>query len=281
LLPSTAIARLRLSPAIGPRAVDVWYVLLDDPADAAHFDGYLTLLSTAEREVQQRFRSPHRRMQYVVARALVRTVLSGYVDVDPRAWSFRTNAYGRPQIAEPRSARGLRFSLAHTHGLVACAVTRGGPIGIDVENLTRSAPAMAIAERFFAPAEAATLRALSPADRHRRFLEYWTLKEAYAKARGFGVTLPFDSFAFDLQPVRPIALAWDTSLPRHHSRRWQFDLVRPSAEHVLALAARPCHDLPIEVRLRSVSGRPTNLARRRAPLDGKEAAVKTASSRAP
>ena len=57
-------------------------------------------------------------------------------------------------------------------------------------------------ERHFAPDEVRDLRALPAADQARVFFDYWTLKEAYIKARGLGLALPLDQFAFALPPAR-------------------------------------------------------------------------------
>jgi 4'-phosphopantetheinyl transferase len=48
---------------------------------------------------------------------------------------------------------------------------------------------MAIAERFFSAEEALELAQSAAAERWHAFYRYWSRKEAYAKARGEGLTL--------------------------------------------------------------------------------------------
>ena len=90
----------------------------------------------------------------------------------------------------------LAFSLTHTRGLVACAVTRGHAVGIDVEGIRPVPSAQHIADTRMTASEAASLASCAPEDLETRFLELWTLKEAYSKALGLGLQLPLDSRAF-------------------------------------------------------------------------------------
>ena len=54
-----------------------------------------------------------------MTRALVRTTLSRYAEVDPAAWRFERNRYGRPHLLAGQCDRDLRFNLSHTRGLIA------------------------------------------------------------------------------------------------------------------------------------------------------------------
>ena len=138
------------------------------------------------------------------------TVLSRYQDVAPGDWTFVADSHGRPEVALRHApAAGLSFNVSHTPGLVVLGVGCGRPLGVDTEHVrSRQAP-LGVAERFFAAAEAAALRALPEADRSRRFFEYWTLKEAYAKARSLGLSLPLRDFAVQFIGDRAVALSVD------------------------------------------------------------------------
>jgi len=164
---------------------------------------------------------------------LVRTVLSKYEAVLPVHWRFSVDAYGRPSVV---GAGGwLNFNLANTHGLVVCAVAREIDVGVDVENIERPAP-MEVADRFFARQEIEALRALPESKRPARFFDYWTLKESYVKARGKGLALPLDGFAFSLEEGRPPRITIDAALRDESS--WEFVQLRPTGTHLVSLCAR-------------------------------------------
>src|SRR5690606_37373778 len=105
-----------------------------------------------------------------------------------------------------------------------------------VENVRRRAP-LDVADTFFAPSEVAALRALPLEQQPQRFFEYWTLKERYIKARGLGLTIPLDQFAFCMEADHPPRIEID---PRQQDdpAAWQFAHVRPTDEHLVALCVR-------------------------------------------
>jgi 4'-phosphopantetheinyl transferase len=196
--------------------------------------GYAWLLDDVERERWRRFRVRSAADQYLIGRALLRTTLSRYAPVSARAWAFEVNAYGSPYVSEPGSHRDLRFNISHTDGLVACAVTRGGEVGIDVENSTREVDPLALAPTVFARPEVEDVAAAAPEQRRQRFLAYWTLKEAYIKARGMGVSLALDGFWFDLSSDPP-RIQFGARCP-DRSERWYFYRCAPTPSHALAIA---------------------------------------------
>lgn len=205
--------------------------------DRATLAAYDALLTTEERAKQRRFRFAIDRHDCLVTRALVRTTLSRYAPVDPAAWRFELNQYGRPHLAPGQCDPDLRFNLSHTRGLIACAVTLGREIGCDVEWLGRSGETVAIADRYFSTSEVRSLRALPEEEQRERFFCYWTLKESYIKARGMGLALPLDQFSLRLDGGPPIGIEFDARLA-DDPRQWQFELQRPTRDHLLALGVR-------------------------------------------
>jgi 4'-phosphopantetheinyl transferase len=123
---------------------------------------------------------------------------------------------------------------------VACAVIRERDIGIDVENAMRRGRHLKVAERFFGDAELRVIRALAPDRQQRRFLEFWTLKEAYLKARGSGISLPLRGLQFEIGegPSPRIRIGFDPALVRDDPAGWQFSLHHPTEIHTLAVAIR-------------------------------------------
>lgn len=216
--------------------VHLWYASpdeLDERALASSYD----LLSADERARHGRYRFEEDRHEFLVAHALVRTVLSRYAEPEPRAWVFETGPHGRPELVGPSGAPPLRFNLSHTRGLVACVVALDQDVGVDVEDTRRPGETVEIAHRFFAEEEVARLRALPPEGQRARFFDYWTLKEAYIKARGLGLAIPLDRFAFLLEPDQAVRIAFDPRLDDDPAS-WHFTRLRPTERHVAAIAVR-------------------------------------------
>lgn len=222
------------------------------------------LLSFNERARLARFQVAAARHEYLVTRAFVRLLLSRYTGLAPGDWCFAANAYGRPAIAAPQLTHALSFNLSHSGGFIACLISRRRLIGVDVEDVHRSAGTLAMSEVFLSPAETAALRATPERQRQMRFFEYWTLKESYMKARGMGLSLPLAKFSFELPPAVPDS-------PRIHfdddfvddPDAWHFELVRPEPRYVVAVSVRKPVGGTVNVSIR----REFNLAAEHFSLD--------------
>lgn len=232
------------------REIHVWMVAPEAASSAAQLAEYRALLSADERDRCRRYLFENSRRQFLIGHALLRTTLSHYVDRDPRAWTFVPGPHGRPELIDAKGVPPLRFNISHTNGLVVVAVGLGVELGVDVEDVRRATRAPEFAAEFLAGPERDVLAAASPADRPARFFELWTLKEAYLKARGLGLSLPLDTFWFRIEQPRIVA----SFLPAvgDDPATWQFVQARPTEFHVMSVAVRrPEPGLPdLRVRLR-------------------------------
>jgi 4'-phosphopantetheinyl transferase len=191
-------------------------------------------LSPDERFKCERFRFERDRRDYAAAHALLRRALSHYADRPPESWRFEQAPGGKPRLACDGRAPCLSFNLSHTRGLVACAISGGAEVGIDVERADRYS--RDVAERFFSAHENDRLgRCGSDALRARRFAELWTLKEAYVKAIGAGLSHPLQEIEFDVSDSGAIRFRPPESVD---PRGWTFTLAAPTPDHCLAVAVR-------------------------------------------
>ena len=229
-------------------SVTVAFVRQYDAAVAARLASYLSLLTDDEHERAARFAHEGDRVRFVLGRALTRTMLSACAPIAPRDWPIVIDEHGHPALgALPDAAPDLRFNLSHTEGLVACAVTVGREVGVDVEHVGRPLTHQNIPERFFSTREVADLRALSSELQSVVFFDYWTLKEAYIKARGLGLALPLGQFTFVRHPAGTPTIEFGSEIHDDPSS-WQFAQFWPTPQHRMAIAVRRrTTDLPILV----------------------------------
>ena len=103
----------------------------------------------------------------------------------PAAWRFGRTAFGKPFIEH---GPNIYFSLTHSGTLSAIALSRACSVGIDVET---AAPDLCVdlMEDYLSPAERNFVRHLPRGLREREFLRLWTLKEAFAKSTGLGLSM--------------------------------------------------------------------------------------------
>lgn len=223
-------------PVIKDTDVQICFVSTDHVTDPALLEAYRALLSPQERARLARFVFDKDRHLFLMGRALLRTMLSHYADIAPEDWAFVTDAYGKPEIQLGIGGARFRFNLSHSGGLCLCAVTRTRDIGIDVERVETTLD-RDLAKRVLSAAELSDLARHASAGQAAVFFQYWTLKEAYVKARGEGLSIDLQSIRFDLRanaPVRASFLAPNDDDPR----AWQFKRLEISKDHKAALAIR-------------------------------------------
>jgi 4'-phosphopantetheinyl transferase len=270
-MPDDADIHLNRHTALLEGEVHVWYVLTDKVTSPDLLGRYRSILSEKERARNERYMFEKDRRLGLISRALTRWTLSQYRNVDPAAWEFVENQYGRPEVVptlptsslrpetkhqqasflpveqQPGQHAQLRFNVTHTEGMVACAATENFDIGVDAENIARDRlDCMGIAQGNFAPREIEQIQALPVQAQKGAFFEFWTLKEAYIKARGMGLSLPLDAFAFELRPGSPPCVRFEPPSDED-ARAWQFAAFSPTADHRLAVAVRKGYrpDLPV------------------------------------
>lgn len=197
-----------------------------------------TLLNEEERLRERRFYFEADQRQFLITRALVRTVLSRYLPIPPAEWQFGKNQYGRPEISHPaHCAAQIEFNLSHTQGLIVLAVSCDMTLGVDTENSIHRPAPIELAPRYFSSRESHELYALPKQLQADRFFHYWTLKEAYIKARGMGLAIPLDQFSFTFPKPQQIAIDFHPPL-QDKPENWHFWLARPTPQHLLALGAK-------------------------------------------
>jgi 4'-phosphopantetheinyl transferase len=187
---------LRGEVGLGPADVQVWRASLDAGPDARA--RLRALLTDDERGRADRFVFERDRDRFTVARAFLREVLARHLGIPADRVRFSVQPAGKPLVEGAR----LRFNLSHSGDLALLAVTLDREIGVDLEALRPLRDAGLLAERHFAPGEIATLGSLPAAARDAAFLRCWTLKEAYVKGVGGGLSIPLDAFEVDYEPVR-------------------------------------------------------------------------------
>jgi 4'-phosphopantetheinyl transferase len=234
----------------GPREIDIWYQRLDEQPSEPQLQAWLALLSDDEKARYHRFYFDKDRLQYVAAHALVRLALSQYFPVNPADWQFEANPWGKPSVFNPEGKGKIGFNLSHTQGLVACGIARTEALGLDVEWIDRHNTLGDIARHSFSPDEIAHFESAHPERQRDVFFRLWTLKEAYIKARGQGLSIPLTSFSFRFAADDTTAIRFTAGHTGSISE-WSFFEYQPSPSHRMAVAVHHRESGAWKVELRA------------------------------
>ncbi|GAB2526973.1 4'-phosphopantetheinyl transferase family protein [Microbulbifer agarilyticus] len=164
----------------------IWLVHTDDlapgsPAVAAQ----QKILSDHEQSRLIRHKADEARHQYLLSRILLRKVLGRITDRAPEALNFSKNSNGKPLFDDVPE---LHFSLSHSGQWVALSVSCEAPVGIDIEQPRKPRDFLRIARHYFHSDECALLDNAPPELLPVHFYRLWTMKEAFFKARGTGIS---------------------------------------------------------------------------------------------
>jgi 4'-phosphopantetheinyl transferase len=147
-------------------------------------DGLIELLSGDERARAARFKRPRDGRLWARSRGLLRSLLGGYLRLDPGGVQIAPGPHGKPGLPPPSP---LSFNLSHSGELALFAFTTAGSVGVDVEVARRPIDTLALAGRVFGAGAAAHLERLEGTEREEEFLRLWVRHEASLKCLGTGM----------------------------------------------------------------------------------------------
>jgi 4'-phosphopantetheinyl transferase len=193
------------------------------------------LLNAEERARARRQHDPQKGLFWSISRARLRQHLAERTHVPPDMLEFDVNAYGKLSIANAVGAP-LAFSISHSESYSLLATCSTVSIGVDLE----AVKPLQMEEMAWplSPRERVDLLKVTAGDRDQAFYRYWTLKEAFVKALGLGVSYPlhdFDMSPFD-SPPELLRVSGEPDAPVN----WSFvaDEIRPNLRFALAIEAR-------------------------------------------
>lgn len=228
--------------ALIPRDVHLWWVNVDAPAEPlARLEN---VLAPDEHRRAARFAATRDRTRYVVARAVLRSLLARYLAVDPRDVPIGYGTDGKPEVGASLPLTGLEFNLAHSGHLALFAFARGRRVGIDVEAVRPVPDLDLVARHVCTPRERQYLDALAGIERGAAFLRGWTRKEALAKGVGAGLRMGLERLEVPLDAnAAPTTVHLETN---GAAETWWLHPIDVGRRYVAALAiesdARPILD---------------------------------------
>jgi 4'-phosphopantetheinyl transferase len=195
------------APVLAPSELHVWIVDLRSALES--LPDLRQTLSPDEELRAQRFRSREDGERFIVSRGVLRTLLANYTHQRPERLAFTYGPNGKPALQPASTGDDVRFNLSHSGDYALVAIAGGREIGVDVERVAQKQEidAEKIAWRFFSPVELASFLEYHPSDRREAFFRFWIRKEAYLKARGFGITRHQEGFEAPLVDGNPSTFA--------------------------------------------------------------------------
>lgn len=152
---------------------------------------FCSLLGADEQQRLARLR-PRKQREFLISRALLRYLLSHLLShvsgqrLSPREWHIEERMDLPPRVVQAEEA-GLHFSISHSAGVVAVAISSHTSMGIDIE-YRRTRDYLGLAQTAFHPAECDLLAGVPVERLPQAFYRAWTLGEAALKSQLLGLS---------------------------------------------------------------------------------------------
>lgn len=180
---------------IKPHEVHIWTAHLD----SIKFEHkQFSVLSPDELERANRFKFSIHRQRFIIARLILRCILSKYLHTPAAEIQF-AYIHKKPHIQLPKDTN-LQFNLSHSVDIAVYAFTSHHDIGIDIEQIQDTFNA-AVAKRYFSHEENLSFAKLTSEEQIVAFYRLWSRKEALIKACGKGLSIPLSSFSVSVHDV--------------------------------------------------------------------------------
>jgi len=165
-------------PELPPHTIHVWRVHIPDMRD--RIENFYALLSEDEQKKAQQLQQEKSRNSSIIARGVLRTLLSGYLEIPATEIVFQYSKNGKPSLDTRIQKEPISFNISHSNNWILLAFGRHFELGIDIEKIQPQRQMQAIASRYFSPKERERLEKAS--DFKTLFFQLWAKKEAYVKA---------------------------------------------------------------------------------------------------
>ncbi|MBP5772747.1 MAG: 4'-phosphopantetheinyl transferase superfamily protein [Eubacterium sp.] len=174
--------------------MEVYYFDIEPLRNKAIFNSQIDNITEGRLERIEKSQSTADKLRLMGSGLMINFIKRKYfVDSD-----VATDKHGKPYFVNS----DLKFNLSHSGRYVVAAVS-DYEIGIDIQK--KKADKHRIAEKNFLQGECAYINAgANDEERHQRFCEVWTLKEAYLKNIGMGLRKPLNSFEIVFRPEGPV-----------------------------------------------------------------------------
>lgn len=211
--------------------IDLWQFSLQQELHTAQH-----ILNDEERARGDRFYFSQHKRRFTTTRAMLRIILSRYLNTAPERLEFTYGNHGKPAVV---NLQKLQFNISHSGDTALIAIGKTYPMGVDIEQYS-GRPYEGIAQNLFSEEEIAKFQQIPAAMKTAIFFHIWSQKEAFIKASGLGLAYPTKEFSVPVS--MPTKQLIDDPL---HNMTWQLRSFMPQ----IAFSGALCyHPLVREVR---------------------------------
>ncbi|MCK5136446.1 MAG: 4'-phosphopantetheinyl transferase superfamily protein [Bacteroidales bacterium] len=173
--------------------IHLWTISLDTSED--QIERLRSVLSPAEKKKASYYKFEPIQHHYIVTQAVLRMLLSAYLDIGPADIKMGAHKKGKPFLVNDAS---IFYNISNSHDLCVYAFSRDGEVGVDIEKIRDMPDIDQLIEKNLTIRERKYFQKDTDI-KLTRFFQFWTFKESYLKAIGEGMRLTPENLEFSLE----------------------------------------------------------------------------------
>lgn len=181
------------SPHLSRPAGDDIHIWILPSTSTNELENDIEKLSEAELARSGKFVQNADRLHYLIGHACLRRILGSYLQLPAETLVFETGEHGKPFLSSDTPGEPIHFNLSHSGEYIAL-IFGNTPVGIDIQAVKPSGNAMKLAARYFHPDELSLFTGSDLSEQTELFYRYWSIREAFLKGLGTGLTCSTSSF---------------------------------------------------------------------------------------
>lgn len=209
------------------------------PQDHMVLSHYLGFLNAAEKLRYDQYHS-HAARIFLISRALVKTVLADKLGISPHQVNIQLHPNGKPFV---QGSKAVYFNLTHSADVIILAMTEEGEIGVDIEQVDREFEWMRV-DSVLDLSEIEWIKEKELTDSssvYQRFFQIWTLKEAYIKCTGEGMSRHLKKLNFHVLPEHIQFL--DSTNDARKTEEYYFESYIYDSNFIFSICLQQIHNL--------------------------------------
>jgi 4'-phosphopantetheinyl transferase len=183
---------------------EIHFRFLDLSESERFSDFFSKFISPSELKKSQKLCTEKLVSDSICSKALLRCLLSGYININPAKIEFTYNKYGKPYLKESQNTPNIFFNMSDSGGFVFYGISKDSEIGVDIEKIRPVISLERIAHRQLTQIELMIFQQLHENEKSGFFFKYWTMKESFLKAIGRGLSVPMNTIDVSGAPRKPV-----------------------------------------------------------------------------
>lgn len=188
---------------------EIHFRFLDLSESEQFSDFFLKFISQSELKKSQRLCTEKLVSDSICSKAVLRCILSGYINLSPAKIEFTYNRYGKPYLKDNHKIPGIFFNMSDSGGFVFYGISKDCEIGVDIEKIRPVVSLERLARRQLTQNELMIFQKQHENKKSGFFFKYWTRKESFLKAIGKGLSIPMKTIDVSGAPKKPVIFAND------------------------------------------------------------------------